>query len=502
MNDFKLLSSSTDEIIPQPLTISPEESHKKHSLTPITQVKTEIAKHFLEQNFQNYFNEARKCRQRHVEFKNNLQNGSYTKKEKKNLKTQFVQAESNLKRAYRRNLNVNQFIKIKLIGQGASGDVWAVKHVLDNKTYAMKVIKKSDLVSKNQIINILSERDILIHPNNEWSVQLYYSFADAEYLYYVMEFLPGGDLMNLLIKRNVLTETETRFFIAETLLAINNFHMNGYMHRDMKPDNLLLTKDGHIRLIDFGLSTKKDRDSDPLIKLIDEFPDDIQGFYDNRNENGSHRRRSQVYSLVGTTDYIAPEVLLGQPYNQNVDFWSIGAIMYEMLFGYAPFAAETARETAFRIVKWRQTLEFPSNPPVSSDAVDLIKKLLCEAEQRLDFESIKTHPFFIGIDWNNLQQTKSPYIPPIRGELDMSNFDDFVPKHMDNVRFEENANENKLRRRNTISHSLSAVDELVDVAFLGFKYSKKPTNLSVDDFFSQKDEKKSKKRSKSFKFGK
>ena len=90
MNDFKLLSSSTDEIIPQPLTISPEESHKKHSLTPITQVKTEIAKHFLEQNFQNYFNEARKCRQRHVEFKNNLQNGSYTKKEKKNLAWRYL----------------------------------------------------------------------------------------------------------------------------------------------------------------------------------------------------------------------------------------------------------------------------------------------------------------------------------------------------------------------------------------------------------------------------
>lgn len=499
-------SSSSDETAPSSLSISQDGMQRKRSLTPITQAKTEIAKHFLEQNFQNFFSETRKCRQRHIEFTNNLQNGSYTKKEKKNLKTQFAQAESNIKRVNRRNLNVNQFMKIKLIGQGASGDVWAVRYILDNKIYAMKVVKKSDLTSKNQIINILSERDILIQPNNPWSVQLYYSFADIDYLYYVMEFLPGGDLMNLLIKRSILTETETQFFIAETLLAINNFHTNGYIHRDMKPDNLLLTKEGHIRLIDFGLSTKKDRSSDPLIKLIDEFPDDIQGFYsnnnNNNNENGNHRRRSQVYSLVGTTDYIAPEVLLGQPYTQNVDFWSIGAIMYEMLFGFAPFAAETARETAFNIVKWRQTLEFPSEPPVSQDAIDLISKLLCDAEQRLDFESIKSHPFFNGIDWDHLQELKSPYIPPIRSEIDMSNFEDFIPKHIDSLGIKESKSEDKIRRRNTISHSLSGVDMLVDVAFMGFKYNIRPTNMSVDEFLPKKVSKKSKKRSKSFKFGK
>lgn len=499
MEDFKLHSSSSDEGLSSSLSISQDNMLKKRSPTALTHAKTEIAKHFLEQNFQNYFSEARRCRQRHIEFKNNLQNGSYTKKEKKNLKTQFVQAEANIKRAHRRNFHVDQFIKIKLIGQGASGDVWAVRYILDNKIYAMKVVRKSDLVSKNQIINILSERDILIQPNNPWSVQLYYSFVDTDYLYYVMEFLPGGDLMNLLIKRSVLTETETQFFIAETLLAINNFHTNGYIHRDMKPDNLLLTKEGHIRLIDFGLSTKKDRNSDPLIKLIDEFPDDVQGFFDN-NENGSHRRRSQVYSLVGTTDYIAPEVLLGQPYTQKVDFWSIGAIMYEMLFGYAPFAAETARETAFRIVKWRQTLEFPSEPPVSQDAIDLISKLLCDAEQRLGFESIKSHPFFSGLDWDNLQEKESPYIPSIRGELDMSNFEDFMPKYMDAFNTKETQNEDKIRRRNTISHSLSGVDELVDVAFMGFKYSKKPVNMSVDEFLPNRVSKKSKKRSKSFKF--
>ncbi|KAK8871030.1 Serine/threonine-protein kinase 38 [Tritrichomonas musculus] len=503
MEGFKLISSKSEGTLPQPLSILQDETHVTRPLSPLTQAKTEIAKHLLEQRFQNFFNETEKCRQRHREFKNNLQKGGYTKKEKKNLKTQFAQAESNLKRVHRRTLHVDQFIKIKLIGQGAFGDVWAVKGIEDNKVYAMKVLKKSEVVSKNQIINILAERDILIQPDNPWSVQLYYSFTDAQHLYYVMEFLPGGDLMNLLIKKGIFTETETQFFIAETLMAINSFHKNGYIHRDIKPDNLLLTKDGHIRLIDFGLSTKKDRNADPLIKLIDEHPEAFQNLGDD-NDNSSRRKRSRVHSLVGTTDYMAPEVFLGQAYTQKVDFWSIGAIMYEMLFGCPPFVADNVRETAFKIVRWRQTLEFPSEPAVSQDAIDLIQNLLCDVEHRLDFDSIINHPFFTGIDWNKLHEMQSPYIPPIKDELDMSNFDDFMPRPEDIMvsSNQENTNGNKLHRRNTLSNLPSEVDELVGITFMGFQYNKKATNLSLDEFFPPGPIKKTKKRSKSSKFGK
>jgi serine/threonine protein kinase len=333
----------------------------------------------------------------------------------------------------------------------------------------MKVLRKSELIAKNQVLNTLAERDFMTQSDNPWSVGLVYAFDDPKNLYLVMEFMPGGDLMNLLIKRGVLTETETRFIIAETCLAIHHVHLTNFIHRDIKPDNLLLTRTGHIRLTDFGLSTKLDRYSDPLMQLIDELTD-CQHQRDAASGVPAavreKKRRDQVCSTVGTPDYIAPEVLLKQPYTQSVDFWSLGAIMYEMLFGSPPFLADTARGTALRIVRWRDTLTFPPMPPVSDDAIDLIRQLICASEERLDFEGIKGHRFFSGIDWDNLQQVPSPCVPVLRDDGDTSNFEEFEPREV-----EPDVDETE-------------ADEIAKVAFMGFKYNRRATEMVPQDIES------------------
>lgn len=460
MQDFTKIGDSQEggSDLPQPMTFEDQQEPSSH-VSRAAQVKSEITKHFLEQHFHDVLRESSECKQRHREFRNRLNQGDYSRKEKKTLESEFAQNETKLKRVKRRNFRVDQFDFIKLIGRGAFGEVFVCKDREDEQIYAMKILRKAELVAKNQILNTLAERDFLTQSNNPWSVQLVYSFSDTKNLYLVMEFLPGGDLMNLLIKRGVLTETETKFIIAETLLAIHHVHETNFIHRDIKPDNLLLTKDGHIRLTDFGLSTKTDRYSDPLVKLIDELTDVIQ----EKNTDAllssqpirEKKRREQICSTVGTPDYIAPEVLLKQPYTYLVDFWSLGAIMYEMLFGSPPFLADTPRGTALRIVRWRETLRFPSVPPVSSDAVDLIRHLLCDAEDRLDYEGIRSHRFFSGIDWEHIQSLESPCKPSVKDELDTSNFDEFEPK----------GNEPDVPANDT--------DDIANLAFMGFKYNKR-----------------------------
>ncbi|OHT02150.1 hypothetical protein TRFO_30853 [Tritrichomonas foetus] len=440
-------------------------------------VKSELTKHYIESHFADIMRE----RQERSRFHESLYNNSKLSNDQRAmLESQYAKNSSNIRRLKRRNLRPSQFEKIKMIGRGAFGDVWLVRDKEDNNFYAMKMLRKSELIAKKQVINTLSERDIMAS-DNPWSVQLIYSFQDSTYLYFVMEYLPGGDLMNLLIKRGFLSEEESRFILAETLLAIQNVHQSGFIHRDVKPDNILITRTGHIKLTDFGLSAKTERYADPYMSLIEDVNDlfhgsraprsstpqmnpmspmNTPGFAANQGQGGSttnaqipRSRREALCSTVGTPDYIAPEVLLKKPYDNRVDFWSFGAMMYEMLFGSPPFFAKTARQTAINIVKWRETLKFPRKPPVTMAAIDLIRHLLCGRDHRIGFEEIKRHPFFNGIDFDNLQNLTPPIVPEINNDADTSNFEEFVP------------------REETHDHA-DAADEVMNLAFLGFKYNR------------------------------
>jgi protein-serine/threonine kinase len=204
-----------------------------------------------------------------------------------------------------------------------------------------------------------------------------------------MEFLPGGDLMTMLIKYEIFSEDITRFYMAELILAIEAVHKLGFIHRDIKPDNILLDHQGHIKLTDFGLSTgfykehnigyyhqllseSKSRPSENRNSIIDQ----IQLTVSNRSQVNTWRksRRQLAYSAVGTPDYIAPEVLSRKGYDFSCDWWSLGTIMFECLIGWPPFCAKDPLDTYWKIMHWSQFLQFPPDQPLNPWTEDFLRR--------------------------------------------------------------------------------------------------------------------------------
>lgn len=337
--------------------------------------------------------------------------------------------------AAKKKMSVNDFETLTIIGRGAFGEVRVCRKKDDKKIYAMKIMKKSEMLKKNQVQHIRAERDVLALADNPWVVKLHFSFQDDKSLYLVMEYLPGGDLMTILMKYDILTEEQTRFYIAETALAIWSVHQLNYVHRDLKPDNILIDREGHIRLSDFGLC--KAFESAPA-PYLDQYkaevsknptgpavtsPDPAQAAASSQAKQ--HRSRKLAYSTVGTPDYIAPEVFAQTGYGQECDWWSLGVIMYECLVGYPPFYAEDPMSTCRKIVNWKKTLVFPEEAKLAPDARDLIQRMVCDSAKRLTFEQLKSHPFFRGLDWDNIRRARAPIVPNVTSELDTQNFDKF-----------------------------------------------------------------------------
>lgn len=288
--------------------------------------------------------------------------------------------------------------------------------------------------------HVKAERNLLAEVSNPSIVKLFYSFQDADFLYLVMEYLPGGDVMTLLMRRDTLTEAETRFYLAETVVALATIHAAHFIHRDIKPDNLLLAADGHLKLSDFGLCKPVDPARLPSLPHITEEEEGRRRSMDEGPPASPARpaaevrahwqanRRHLAFSTVGTPDYIAPEVLLKRGYGLECDWWSLGAIMYEMLVGYPPFYSEEPLATCRKIVHWRAHLRFPPEAVLSPAARDLITRLLCDVEHRLGthgVEELKAHPFFAGVAWDALYSSTPPYVPEVAGELDTRNFEHF-----------------------------------------------------------------------------
>lgn len=176
-----------------------------------------------------------------------------SEQEKEIIKQEILHKESENYRLQRTKISVHDFIPRKIIGRGAFGEVRVCRDRKSNEVVAIKKMKKQEMIYKNQVAHVRAERDILTLANNPWIVELKCSFQDENYLYLVMEYLQGGDLMTLLMEKDILSEEMSRFYIAETILAIESVHNLNYIHRDLKPDNLIIGKDGHIKLSDFGL---------------------------------------------------------------------------------------------------------------------------------------------------------------------------------------------------------------------------------------------------------
>ena len=299
----------------------------------------------------------------------------------------------------------------------------------------MKKMKKQEMLYKNQVGHVKAEREILIKAKNMWVVELKCSFQDEKHLYLVMEFLPGGDLMTLLMRKDILTEEESRFYIGQLILAIETIHNLNYIHRDLKPDNILLDKDGHIKLTDFGLCKHAEikapsrSGTDGKTTKTDQFSSNFNQLKSVLDQKlGYKRSRQLAFSTVGTPDYIAPEVFGQKGYDECVDWWSVGVILFEMLVGYPPFFSDDPSITCQKILHWKKTFVIPPEANLSPAATDLLKRFVSNSETRLGrngADEIKKHPFFEGFDWEGIRKQKAPYIPSVTSEVSTENFDKF-----------------------------------------------------------------------------
>ncbi|KAF3080946.1 Serine/threonine-protein kinase [Orbilia oligospora] len=410
---------------------------------PITRERATACKLKIELFYKQNVQHALERNVRRQELETRISNEPRMSEERKNMqRVNFGSQESNFLRLRRTRMTADDFHTIKVIGKGAFGEVRLVQKKDNGRIYAMKTLLKSEMFKKDQLAHVKAERDVLAESDSPWVVNLFYSFQDSIYLYLIMEFLPGGDLMTMLIKYEIFSEDVTRFYMAECVLAIEAVHKLGFIHRDIKPDNILIDINGHIKLSDFGLSTgfHKTHDQAYYQKLLEKAQapsaprdrnsvmiDAIHLTISNRNQVNTWRksRRVMAYSTVGTPDYIAPEIFIHQGYGQECDWWSLGTIMFECLIGWPPFCAEEAHETYRKIVNWQESLYFPEEIHLSPEAEDLIRSLITSADKRLGrhgAEEIKRHPFFNGVDWNSLRQIDAPFKPQLKSMTDTTYF--------------------------------------------------------------------------------
>eukprot|EP00824_Muranothrix_gubernata_P020325 TRINITY_DN40660_c0_g1_i1.p1 TRINITY_DN40660_c0_g1~~TRINITY_DN40660_c0_g1_i1.p1 ORF type:complete len:370 (-),score=61.99 TRINITY_DN40660_c0_g1_i1:38-1147(-) len=296
-----------------------------------------------------------------------------------------------------KGMTINDFTLMKVIGVGSYGKVMQVRHKETGELLALKMLRKEHIAKRNQVGHTKTERYVLETIRHPFIVKLRYAFQNPKKLYFVLDYCPGGELFFHLQKSGRFDEDKTRFYAAQLVLAIEHLHKHGIIYRDLKPENVLIDRDGYIKITDFGLSKE------------------------NITDNQSAR------SFCGTPEYLAPEILKRTGHGRAVDWWSLGAIIFEMLTGLPPFYTKD-REKLFYNIKFAE-LKYPNY--VSAVCKDLLSKLFIkDPEQRAGggangASDIKQHPWFIKIDWEALENKgiKPPFKPNIAGESGTNCFD-------------------------------------------------------------------------------
>lgn len=383
--------------------------------------------------------------------------------------------------------SIKDFDIIKPISKGAFGSVFLAKKKVTGDYYAIKVLKKADMIAKNQITNVKAERMILMkQADSPFVAKLYFTFQSKDNLYLVMEYLNGGDCAALIKSIGSLPEEWTKNYIAEVVLGLEYLHQRGVVHRDLKPDNLLIDQHGHLKLTDFGLSrigllgrqtqeaqigraltrySSRSRPpsmdsaylSSPLTHADVSGGDDVGESSGSDSFPGVFKRRSKAndsplqsfateltndlrshsnsggttppgeQKFVGTPDYLAPETILGlRGDDAAVDWWALGVITYEFLYGIPPFHAETPEKVFENIlsghIEWHDDyVEF------SEEARDFMAALMTlDPAERLGSngtEEVKAHPFFEGIEWDKVTITEAVFIPQVTDPESTDYFD-------------------------------------------------------------------------------
>jgi protein-serine/threonine kinase len=330
---------------------------------------------------------------------------------------------------------LEDFKHLKILGQGSFGKVVLVKNQNNNKLYAMKILDKKFIVKKNQVSHTQTERALLEKLKHPFIVKLNYAFQDSKRLYFLTEFLQGGELFFHLRRNSGYKEKAVRFYMCQILLALEYMHDNNYIYRDLKPENILIDKEGNIKLTDFGLS-----------KIMP--PDE-----------------TTTYTMCGTAEYLAPEILFGKGYDKTCDWFSFGVVLFEMFCGYHPFKSKGQRIDPK--IYLRKTY-IPEK--VGKTARDLIEKLfVSNPKKRLGYKSadeVKNHPFFQGIDFDKVlrKEYKPPFVPKLNDDTDLRYFDE---------------NYTQLKVENENHEGKVDEDEKDEFNFEGFSYQDQSVNFEL-----------------------
>ncbi|XP_055615418.1 uncharacterized protein LOC129761704 [Toxorhynchites rutilus septentrionalis] len=343
-------------------------------------------------------------------------------------------------------LTLEKYEFIKIIGKGAYGKVSLCRHRETSRYYAVKVLRKNVIAREKQITHTTNEINVLKKINHPFLVALKASFQTMDRIYFVMEYVCGGELYFHLRKDLFFTEERAKFYGAEITLAIEYLHSLKIIYRDLKLENLLLDKHGHIKIVDFGLSKEQD----------------------GKTPN----------SFCGTPEYLAPEVLLNEAYGPAVDWWGVGVLMYEMMYGKLPFN-NSNQSTLFTLIVTAQA-HFP--PFLSPNARDLLRQLLTKyPDHRLGCgptgaKEILDHTFYANINWNDVihKRLAPPYVPRITSETDTRYFDDELTEYTVSV-----------TPPDTDNYPLSGIDES-ELDFPGFSFDNMTPSLdeAADDNLS------------------
>ncbi|KAI0479206.1 kinase-like domain-containing protein [Xylariaceae sp. FL0804] len=315
----------------------------------------------------------------------------------------------------------SSFDKIKLIGKGDVGKVYLVREKKSARLYAMKVLSKKEMIKRNKIKRALAEQEILATSNHPFIVTLYHSFQSEDHLYLCMEYCSGGEFFRALQTRpgKCIPEDDARFYAAEVTAALEYLHLMGFIYRDLKPENILLHQSGHIMLSDFDLSKQSGPGGKPTMIMGGRNGTSTSSLptIDTKSCIADFRTNS----FVGTEEYIAPEVIKGSGHTSAVDWWTLGILIYEMLFGTTPFKGKNRNQTFAHIL--REEIPFPEH----SGSPQISKKLLIKDETRrlgarAGASDIKAHPFFRTTQWALIRHMKPPIVPHAGRGVDTINF--------------------------------------------------------------------------------